>query len=112
MTMDTLSFSLPAKINHNTCDAELVELAIARGEGKFSASGALSVETGVHTGRSVQDKFIVRDASTEPAIWWDNNKPHDARAVRPAVGRFPQACRGAPAVRAGPLCRRQLRRIG
>jgi phosphoenolpyruvate carboxykinase (ATP) len=33
------------------------------------------VETGVHTGRSVQDKFIVRDASTDRSIWWDNNKP-------------------------------------
>jgi len=72
--MDTFSFSLPAEANRNTCDAELIELAIARGEGKFSASGALSVETGVHTGRSVQDKFVVRDASTDRAIWWDNNK--------------------------------------
>jgi phosphoenolpyruvate carboxykinase (ATP) len=73
--MDTLSFNLPAESNRNTCDAELIELAIARGEGKFSASGALSVDTGVHTGRSVQDKFIVRDASTDRSIWWDNNKP-------------------------------------
>jgi phosphoenolpyruvate carboxykinase (ATP) len=74
MTMDTFSFSLPAEANRNTCDAELIELAISRGEGKFSSSGALSVETGVHTGRSVQDKFIVRDASTDRVIWWDNNK--------------------------------------
>jgi phosphoenolpyruvate carboxykinase (ATP) len=29
----------------------------------------------VHTGRSVQDKFTVRDATTEKAVWWDNNKP-------------------------------------
>jgi len=75
MTMDTLPLSLPAKTSRNTGDAELIELAIARGEAQFSASGALSVETGVHTGRSVQDKFIVRDTSTEETIWWDNNKP-------------------------------------
>jgi phosphoenolpyruvate carboxykinase (ATP) len=75
MTMDILPLGLPAKIKRNTGDAELVELAIARGEGQFSSCGALSVETGVHTGRSVQDKFIVRDASTERSIWWDNNKP-------------------------------------
>ena len=73
--MDTHSLRLPAGANRNSCDAELIELAVARGEGKFSASGALSVETGVHTGRSVQDKFIVRDASTDRTIWWDNNKP-------------------------------------
>src|SRR5262245_3758529 len=67
--------SLLAKAKRNTNDAELVELAIAGGEGHFSSAGALSVETGVHTGRSVQDKFIVRDATTDGAIWWDNNKP-------------------------------------
>jgi phosphoenolpyruvate carboxykinase (ATP) len=73
--MDTHSLHLPAGAKRNTCDAELIEFAVARGEGKFSASGALSVETGVHTGRSVQDKFIVRDAFTDRTIWWDNNKP-------------------------------------
>jgi phosphoenolpyruvate carboxykinase (ATP) len=73
--MDIHSLRLPAGTSRNTSDAELIELAVARGEGRFSASGALSVETGVHTGRSVQDKFIVRDASTDRTIWWDNNKP-------------------------------------
>ncbi|NJO34258.1 MAG: phosphoenolpyruvate carboxykinase (ATP), partial [Rhodospirillales bacterium] len=74
MTMDSLPLSFPAKVNHNAGDAELLELAIARGEGRFASTGALAVETGVHTGRSVQDKYIVRDASTEKAVWWDNNK--------------------------------------
>ena len=74
MTMDSLALSFPAKVNHNTGDAELIELAIARGEGRFASTGALTVETGVHTGRSVQDKYTVRDASTEKAVWWDNNK--------------------------------------
>lgn len=73
--MDTIPQSLSAKTKRSTSDAELVELAIAGGEGRFSASGALTVATGVHTGRSVQDKFIVRDASTEEAVWWDNTKP-------------------------------------
>ena len=46
-----------------------------RGEARFAASGALVVETGAHTGRSAQDKYTVRDATTEKAVWWDNNKP-------------------------------------
>jgi phosphoenolpyruvate carboxykinase (ATP) len=75
MTSSTLALSAPAKIHHNTGEAELVELAIGRGEAHFTASGALAVETGVHTGRSVQDKFTVRDATTEKVVWWDNNKP-------------------------------------
>jgi ATP-dependent phosphoenolpyruvate carboxykinase len=75
MTIETLPLSLPSKVIHNTGTAELIELAIGRGEARFSAGGALAVETGVHTGRSVQDKFTVRDASTEKVVWWDNNKP-------------------------------------
>jgi phosphoenolpyruvate carboxykinase (ATP) len=74
MTMDSQLLSLPAKVNHNTCDAVLVELAITRGEGRFASTGPLVVETGVHTGRSVQDKYTVRDASTDKVVWWDNNK--------------------------------------
>jgi len=51
----------------------LVETALARGEGRLAAGGALAVTTGVFTGRSVKDKFIVRDALTEDKVWWDNS---------------------------------------
>ncbi|MDP4824186.1 MAG: phosphoenolpyruvate carboxykinase [Aestuariivirgaceae bacterium] len=64
-----------ASVNWNAGAAELFEAAIARGEAKVSAQGALVVETGQHTGRSPSDKFVVRDAETTPRIWWDNNKP-------------------------------------
>ena len=52
----------------------LVEHAVQRGEGLLAEHGPLVVKTGKHTGRSAQDKFIVRDAETEANIWWDNNK--------------------------------------
>ena len=32
------------------------------------------VETGVHTGRSAQDKFVVKESANEDAIWWNNAK--------------------------------------
>ena len=51
----------------------LYEEAIRRGEAKIATGGALVAETGAHTGRSPQDKFIVRDGLTEGAIWWDNS---------------------------------------
>ena len=51
----------------------LVELALSRGEGRLAAGGALAVTTGVFTGRSVKDKFIVRDAITDDKVWWDNS---------------------------------------
>jgi phosphoenolpyruvate carboxykinase (ATP) len=80
MTEYSLALSFPAKVEHNTCDAELIELAIAEREGQFSSTGAFTVETGVHTGRSVQDKFTVRDATTDKVVWWDNNKPMSPEA--------------------------------
>ena len=54
----------------NLGTAPLVEMAVQRGEGLLSKHGAFVVETGKHTGRSANDKFIVRDAVTEDAIWW------------------------------------------
>ncbi len=54
--------------------ASLYEAAIVRGEGHIARGGALVVETGQHTGRSPQDKYIVRDGATENTIWWQNNK--------------------------------------
>jgi phosphoenolpyruvate carboxykinase (ATP) len=58
----------------NLRPAELYEEAIRRGEGQVAADGPFVVKTGVHTGRSAKDKFIVRDATTENTVWWDNNK--------------------------------------
>jgi phosphoenolpyruvate carboxykinase (ATP) len=67
-----------ADLHWNLVTARLVEAAVARGEGKLSADGPLVVETGAHTGRSAQDKFIVRDAETEQSVWWGkSNKGMD-----------------------------------
>jgi len=66
---------VPQPVVHaNLSTAPLIELAIQRGEGLLARYGPLVVETGRHTGRSAQDKFIVRDAETETTVWWDNNK--------------------------------------
>jgi phosphoenolpyruvate carboxykinase (ATP) len=60
----------------NLLPAQLIEMAVQRGEGKLSKHGALVVKTGKHTGRSANDKFTVRDATTENSIWWGKtNKP-------------------------------------
>ena len=58
----------------NLSASALYELAVERGEGQIAADGPLVVKTGEHTGRSAQDKFIVRDAETDETIWWDANK--------------------------------------
>jgi len=63
-------------VNWNNPVPQLVEMAIARREGLLTNTGALSVLTGKRTGRSPNDKFIVRDAQTESTIDWGKvNKP-------------------------------------
>jgi phosphoenolpyruvate carboxykinase (ATP) len=59
-----------ANVFWNLGAAELVEHALRRGEGPLSADGALVCLTGQHTGRSPNDKFIVRDAATEATVNW------------------------------------------
>jgi len=59
-----------AKLHWNLPPAPLVELAIARDEGMLAKDGPFVVETGKHTGRSANDKFIVRDVETENTVWW------------------------------------------
>jgi phosphoenolpyruvate carboxykinase (ATP) len=49
---------------------DLVAHALRREEGRLSVDGALLVRTGVHTGRSVQDKFIVDEPETSREVWW------------------------------------------
>jgi phosphoenolpyruvate carboxykinase (ATP) len=75
MDKEPFALSVPGKIQHNLHHTELLEIAIRRSEGRLASTGAFVVETGAHTGRSVQDKFTVRDDVTDGQIWWDNNKP-------------------------------------
>lgn len=71
-----MTFPLTAarSIISNKSDAELIEIALRRNEGVLSASGAFTAETGQHTGRSPNDKYVVVDGETEKSIWWDNAK--------------------------------------
>lgn len=50
--------------------------------GIITTSGAVTVDTGIFTGRSPKDKYVVRDAETENHVWWagagrkgSDNKP-------------------------------------
>ena len=63
-----------ARLHSNDSVPRLLQKAVARKEGNFSADGAFVVSTGRHTGRAAKDKFLVRDEASESHIWWDNNK--------------------------------------
>ncbi len=73
MSTETFPLSAAGKIHHNNSPVELIEASIRRGEARFASTGALVAITGEHTGRSVKDKFTVRDEVTEGKIWWENN---------------------------------------
>ena len=75
MTVELFPLKACKAVHHNNSVPELVEFALMRNEGELSATGALVVETGAHTGRSALDKFVVDDEGTRDQIWWDNNKP-------------------------------------
>ncbi|MCA1769494.1 MAG: phosphoenolpyruvate carboxykinase (ATP), partial [Halomonas sp.] len=67
------------KAHVNLSSAELIERAVATGEGRLAANGALVVNTGVRTGRSPKDRFLVDEPSTSAQIDWGSvNRPFDA----------------------------------
>src|SRR6202161_1628225 len=70
---DKFGFKNLAGVHWNLPEAPLYEHAIRNGEAAIVAGGALCAETGVHTGRSPKDKFVVSDSQTEKTIWWEKN---------------------------------------
>ncbi len=55
---------------YNLSRAELYEETTKRGEAKISYAGPLVVDTRPYTGRSPQDKFIVKEPTSENTIDW------------------------------------------
>jgi phosphoenolpyruvate carboxykinase (ATP) len=72
--LDRSGFRNLAVVHWNLEVPELYEIAVKREEGLVAKDGPLVVATGQHTGRSAQDKFVVRDEHTADSVWWDNNK--------------------------------------
>jgi phosphoenolpyruvate carboxykinase (ATP) len=63
-------------VHRNLPAKALLNIALARGEGKLAKNGALSVTTGRRTGRSPQDRFIVQDKVTMHEVDWGTiNQP-------------------------------------
>jgi phosphoenolpyruvate carboxykinase (ATP) len=57
-------------VHWNLRTAALYEAAICRDEGRVAAGGPFSAITAPHTGRSPNDKFVVREPGSEHEIWW------------------------------------------
>ncbi len=67
-----------AQAHWNLAPAVLYEHSVRRHEGVIAAEGPLVCRTGQHTGRSPNDKFIVREPSSEQHVSWGGpNRPLD-----------------------------------
>ena len=68
-------------VHANLTRAPLYEQAMRRKEIQISEDGAMIAITGQHTGRSPNDKYVVRDASNADQIAWGNiNQPYEPAA--------------------------------
>jgi len=69
----------PGTVFWNLNPVELVEHAIRRGEGSLVDGGPFNAVTTPHTGRSPQDRFVVREPGSEADIDWGKvNIPFEA----------------------------------
>src|SRR5687768_2470588 len=74
--LEALGILRSGRVHWNLNPAALYEEAIRRGEGILAAEGPLVCKTGQHTGRSPNDKFVVREPSSERHVHWGNvNRP-------------------------------------
>ena len=70
----------------NLTTEALVEEAVFRNEGSMVTGGAFDANTGKHTARSVNDKFVVRHTDSEKNIWWGvYNRPFAGEKIRSHV---------------------------
>jgi phosphoenolpyruvate carboxykinase (ATP) len=77
--LENLGLTNLRKIYWNLPVEALYEEILFRGEANLAVMGPLVVNTGKHTARAANDKFIVREATTEGDIWWGQyNRPISA----------------------------------
>jgi phosphoenolpyruvate carboxykinase (ATP) len=70
MAVDNMNMT-HSKMHNNLSAPELINMALTRGEGVLASNQALTVTTGLRTGRSPKDRFIVKDSVTEKAVDWN-----------------------------------------
>jgi len=76
--LEALGIVRSGRVYWNLSPAALYEQALARAEAQLAAEGPIVARTGAHTGRSPNDKFVVKEAASEQHVHWGAvNKPID-----------------------------------
>ena len=87
--LDGLGMKNLGSVHWNLSVAALYEEAVRRREGHVADGGALIVRTGIHTGRSPNDKFFVDDSVTHANVdWGKTNKPITPEKYRALYNRM------------------------
>ena len=73
-TLDTQGITGLGTVYYNFREPDLIREALCLGEGELGQGGTLLVSTGKFTGRSPNDKHIVKTPSVADNIWWENNR--------------------------------------
>ena len=101
MTYSPMAMGLARLINSraaillNRDAGTLAEVALASGVAQKSGE-AIAVKTGVFTGRSPRDKFIVEDVATASSVDWNANRPMSPAHFDRLLGDMLQAIAGKP----------------
>lgn len=79
INLDTYGIKDVAEIIYNPSYEALFEAETASNlegyeKGQISELGAVNVMTGIFTGRSPKDKYIVKDSVTKHTVWWNSEK--------------------------------------
>ena len=94
MTIDLKRYGIEnvQEIYHNLSYEELYKHETAAGlqgyeVGEETTLGAINVNTGIFTGRSPKDKYIVKDEVTENTVWWAgaNRKGSDNKPINQEI---------------------------
>jgi phosphoenolpyruvate carboxykinase (ATP) len=75
-SLEALGITAAGAVHWNNVSPELVQEAIRRGEGRLADMGPFVAVTAPHTGRSPNDKFVVREPESENDVDWGKvNQP-------------------------------------
>jgi len=78
LNLDEYGIKNLGNIYRNLPTPALYEETVRRREGLIAHLGPIVVRTGHYTGRSPEDKFIVKEESSQEKVWWGiENKPFD-----------------------------------
>lgn len=81
--------------NWNLSPEKLTEISLSKNYATLANSGAISINTGEFTGRSPKDRFVVKDSTTENAVWWgDVNIPFNPEKYHTLYNKVTEYLKG------------------